>query len=106
MYKLNLSGDKSMVKYILPLVMMLSLSQVGCKDEDQSLPEQGHNGPTIDVQNDMKKSPSVHNIQEEQIESKNNYNIMQSASSMSQSSHDIPEGPVIPIQSEKQEKNK
>jgi hypothetical protein len=48
-----------MKKYTLPFVILLLALQVGCKDENQSLPEQGHNGPTIDVQKDMKTSPQV-----------------------------------------------
>ena len=50
-----------MKKYTLPFVILLLALQVGCKDENQSLPEQGHNGPTIDVQKDMiPVAPAAH----------------------------------------------
>jgi hypothetical protein len=57
--KLNFIKGKEMNKYTLPFVILLLALQVGCKDENQSLPEQGHSGPTIDVQKDMKTSPQV-----------------------------------------------
>ncbi|WP_144735034.1 hypothetical protein [Acinetobacter oleivorans] len=51
--------ELKMKKYSLPLLIALLLLQSGCNDENQDLPEQGHNGPTIDVQHDMKTSPQV-----------------------------------------------
>lgn len=49
-----------MKKYtVQPFLILLLLLQVGCKDENQSLPEQGHSGATIDVQKDMRTSPQV-----------------------------------------------
>lgn len=50
-----------MKKYTLPFVILVLILQVGCNEENQSLPEQGHSGATIDVQKDMKTSPQVVN---------------------------------------------
>ncbi len=76
----------------------------GCKDDE--LPEQGHSGPTIDVQRNVKESISVQNMSEiTSMDSQQNYNMIQPASIV-QTSHIVPEGPVIPVQHEKQEMKK
>ncbi|ENW96118.1 hypothetical protein [Acinetobacter sp. NIPH 298] len=54
-----------MKKHTLPLVFILLMLQVGCKDDNQSSSEQGHSGPAIDVQRDMKTSPQVINHTEQ-----------------------------------------
>jgi len=49
-----------MKKYALAMTTILLVMQAGCKDEE-SLPEQGHNGPSIDVQKNMKSTPQLQN---------------------------------------------
>lgn len=54
-----------MKKYTLPFIITFLVLQVGCKDESQNLPEQGHHGPSIDVQQNMKIAPKVKDHTEE-----------------------------------------
>lgn len=88
------------MKKILLLISIIFVL-LGCKDEE--LPEQGHTGAVIDVQR-LREAPivqSVHEIQSDPpIESQQTVNMMQSAS-MAQSSHDMPEGTIIPISPDK-----
>ena len=61
----NFYEEKPMKKYTLPFIITLLVLQVGCKDENQNLPEQGHHGPSIDVQQNMKIAPKVKDHTEE-----------------------------------------